>query len=213
VAIDSVSGFELALAPDFRQDFRESLYRLVRALTGTGITVLLTMEIVQTTDELRFSPYVISFLSDDIILLRHVEIAGQLRKSLAVVKMRNSDHSKELWLYDITEQGLVVRQSLRDSRGTGVGTATLGLGAAAPTYPGLTDRETTALEALFDLGEAAAAVARGAGGAGAGRRARPPRRPGLRRASGAGRGRGRLQAGGAITPVRRRVVSTGSAGF
>jgi len=56
VAIDSVSGFELALAPDFRQDFRESLYRLVGALTGTGITVLLTMEIVQTTDELRFSP-------------------------------------------------------------------------------------------------------------------------------------------------------------
>jgi len=164
VAIDSVSGFELALAPDFRQDFRESLYRLVGALTGTGITVLLTMEIVQTTDELRFSPYVISFLSDDIILLRHVEIAGQLRTSLAVVKMRNSDHSKELWLYDITGQGLVVRQSLRDSRGTGVGTATLGPGAGAPTYPGLTERETTALGALLDLGEAtAAAVARRVG--------------------------------------------------
>jgi len=157
VAIDSVSGFELALAPDFRQDFRESLYRLVGALTGTGITVLLTMEIVQTTDELRFSPYVISFLSDDIILLRHVEIAGHLRTSLAVIKMRNSDHSKELWLYDITEQGLVVRQSLRDSRGTGVGTARLGPGAGAPTYPGLTERETTALGALLELGEAAAA--------------------------------------------------------
>jgi len=153
VAIDSVSGFEIALAPDFRQDFRESLYRLVGALTGTGITVLLTMEIVQTTDELRFSPYVISFLSDDIILLRHVEIAGQLRTSLAVIKMRNSDHSKALWLYDITEQGLVVRQSLRDSRGTGVGTATLGPGAGAPTYPGLIDREAMVLGALLDLGE------------------------------------------------------------
>ncbi len=164
VAIDSVSGFEIALAPDFWQDFRESLYRLVGALTGTGITVLLTMEIVQTTDELRFSPYVISFLADDIILLRHVEIAGHLRKSLAVVKMRNSDHSKELWLYDITGQGLVVRQNLRDSQGTGVGTAKLGPGAGAPTYPGLTERETTVLGALLDLGEAAAAeVARRVG--------------------------------------------------
>ncbi len=164
VAIDSVSGFEIALAPDFRQDFRESLYRLVGALTGTGITVLLTMEIVQTSSELRFSPYVISFLSDDIILLRHVEIAGQLRKSLAVIKMRNSDHSKELWLYDITEHGLVVRQSLRDARGTGVGTATLGPGAARPTYPGLTDGEATVLGALLDLGETtAAAVARRVG--------------------------------------------------
>ncbi len=153
VAIDSVSGFEIALAPDFRQDFRESLYRLVGALTGTGITVLLTMEIVQTSSELRFSPYVISFLSDDIILLRHVEIAGQLRKSLAVIKMRNSDHSKELWLYDITEQGLVVRQSLRDAQGTGVGTATLGPGAGRPPSPGLTDGEATVLGALLDLGE------------------------------------------------------------
>jgi circadian clock protein KaiC len=153
VAIDSVSGFELALAPDFRQDFRESLYRLVGALTGTGITVLMTMEIVQTSSELRFSPYIISFLSDDIILLRHVEIAGQLRKSLAVIKMRNSDHSKELWLYDITGQGLIVRQRLHSAHGTGAGTATLSPGAAAPSYPGLTDRERLVLRALLELGE------------------------------------------------------------
>ena len=30
---------------------------------------------------LRFSPYIISFLTDDIILLRHVEMAGQLHKT------------------------------------------------------------------------------------------------------------------------------------
>ncbi len=154
VVIDSVSGFELALAPNFRQDFRESLYRLVGALTGTGVTVFMTMEIVQTTSEFRFSPYLISFLTDDIILLRHVEIAGQLCTSLAVIKMRNSAHSKELWLYDITGQGLVMRQSLRDAQGTGVATATLPPGAGRPTYPGLTDEETTVLEALLDLGEA-----------------------------------------------------------
>src|ERR671936_418231 len=156
VVIDSVSGFELALAPDFRQDFRESLYRLGGALTATGITLLLTMEIMQTSGELRFSPYIISFLADDIILLRHAEIAGQLRKSLAVIKMRNSDHSKELWLYDIMEQGLIVRQSLRDARGTGAITAELGAGAGWLPYPGLTERETLVLRALCDLGQAPA---------------------------------------------------------
>jgi len=154
VVIDSVSGFELALAPDFRQDFRESLYRLVGALTGTGVTVLMTMEIVQTTSELRFSPYLISFLTDDILLLRHIEIAGALRKSLAVIKMRNSDHSKELWLYDITGQGLVMRQSLRDAQGIGVATAPLPRGTGRPPYPGLTDGETTVLEALLERGAA-----------------------------------------------------------
>ena len=35
--IDSLSGFELALAPTFREDFRESLYRMVTAITGMGV--------------------------------------------------------------------------------------------------------------------------------------------------------------------------------
>ena len=34
LVIDSLSGFELALAPTFREDFRESLYRMVAVLTG-----------------------------------------------------------------------------------------------------------------------------------------------------------------------------------
>src|SRR4029077_16203938 len=45
VVIDSLSGFEIALAPTFRIDFRESLYRLVGALTATGVTVLMTSEV------------------------------------------------------------------------------------------------------------------------------------------------------------------------
>ena len=158
VVIDSVSGFELALAPDFRRDFREALYRLVGALTRTGITVFMTMEIVQTTSELRFSPYIISFLTDDIILLRHVEMAGQLRKSLAVIKMRNSDHSKEVWLYDITAQGLVLRQSVREVPGSGVATATRSGGAEDTDYPGLTADEAPVLAALCEVGEAEPAV-------------------------------------------------------
>src|SRR3989449_7877257 len=86
LVIDSLTGFELALAPTFRTDFRESLYRLVGALTGTDIIVLMTMEIEQSFTDLRLSPYVISFLADNIILLRYIEIAGQLRKGLRVIK-------------------------------------------------------------------------------------------------------------------------------
>ncbi|MDQ6906060.1 MAG: AAA family ATPase [Chloroflexota bacterium] len=154
VVIDSLSGFELALAPTFRMDFRESLYRLVTALTGTGVTVLMTMEIVQSYTDLQFSPYVISFLADDIILLRYVEIAGLLRKSLVVVKMRGSDHSKEMRAYEITAHGLVVRESLREYRGISTGMAELRAGADLPVYPGLITQEETVLHALFALGEA-----------------------------------------------------------
>lgn len=158
VVIDSLSGFELALAPTFRQDFRESLYRLVGALTGTGITVLLTMEIVQNADDMRFSPYVISFLADNIILLRYVEIAGQLRKNLSVIKMRSSDHSKDFWLYEITDQGLIVRETLREYRGISSGAAELRDGTKASAYPGLTDQEAGVLRALIELGVATPAA-------------------------------------------------------
>jgi circadian clock protein KaiC len=112
VVIDSMSGFELALAPTFRADFRESLYRLVGALTGLGITVLTTMEITQGQDELRFTPNVISFLADDLISLRYVEIDRHLRKVVVVAKMRGSEHSKEFREYEITGKGFVVRGSL-----------------------------------------------------------------------------------------------------
>jgi len=36
LVIDSLAGFEMALAPGFRADFRESLYRMITALTGVG---------------------------------------------------------------------------------------------------------------------------------------------------------------------------------
>src|SRR6185436_9928255 len=42
--IDSLSGLELALAPTFREDFRESLYRMMGALTDLRMTVMATIE-------------------------------------------------------------------------------------------------------------------------------------------------------------------------
>ena len=42
VVIDSLSGFELAVAPSFREDFRESLFRMLAVLSNLGVTVLLT---------------------------------------------------------------------------------------------------------------------------------------------------------------------------
>lgn len=152
VVIDSVSGFEMALAPTFRTDFRESLYRLVGALTGTGIIVLMTMEISQNTTDFRFSPYVISFLTDDIILLRYVEVAGQLRKSLVVVKMRNSAHNMDYHMHDITEQGLIVRESLHPHGNGGV--TELPRETASSSYPGLTNQEGTVLRAMIEQQDA-----------------------------------------------------------
>ena len=108
VVIDSLAGFEMALAPSFRQDFRESLYRMIGALTGVGVTVLSTIELSESFTDLLFSPHAISFLTDDILRFRYVEIEGQLRKVLVIVKMRGGDHSKEIREYTITPEGIAI---------------------------------------------------------------------------------------------------------
>ena len=122
LAIDSLSGFELALAPTFREDFRESLYRMVGALTGAGVTVFMTVEVTESFTDLRFSPHQVSFLTDVIILQRYIELEGQLRKMMTVVKMRRGDHLKDMRLYEVGDTGVVVGESLSAYRGliTGV---------------------------------------------------------------------------------------------
>jgi circadian clock protein KaiC len=135
LVIDSLSGFELALAPTFREDFRESLYRMVGALTGAGVTVFMTVEVGVSFADLQFSPDLISFLTDDIILQRYVELEGELRKVLAVVKMRGSGHSTALRQYEVTDHGLEFGEELREYTGIITGVARRRTDLAGDTAP------------------------------------------------------------------------------
>ena len=117
IVIDSLSGFELCLAPTFREDFRESLLRLVTALTASGITVLMTSELEDRYTDLRFSPYGTAFLTDAIVVQRYIEVESRLRRMLAVVKVRASAHSDELREYHIDQSGLQIGDILADQEG------------------------------------------------------------------------------------------------
>lgn len=113
LVIDSLAGFEMALAPGFRTDFRESLYRMIGALTGNGVTILSTVEMEESFTSFGFTTYLISFLTDDIIRLRYIEMDGELRKILVVVKMRGGNHSKDIREFDITDEGFVIHEKKR----------------------------------------------------------------------------------------------------
>jgi circadian clock protein KaiC len=125
VVIDSLSGFEVALAPTFREDFRESLYRLVGTLTATGVTVFMTAEVSEGFRDARFTSEKVSFITDEIIVQRYVEIEGELRRVMAVIKMRGSDHSHEFRLYEVTAKGVVIGEPLTDYDGIITGVPTL----------------------------------------------------------------------------------------
>lgn len=117
LVVDSLSGFELALAPTFREDFRESLYRMVAVLTGMGITMMMTAELEDSYTDLRFSPHGTAFLTDVIIMQRYIELKGRLQRVMSVVKVRGSAHSNHIRAFEITRTGIVVGEALGNYEG------------------------------------------------------------------------------------------------
>jgi circadian clock protein KaiC len=80
---------------------------MIGALTGLGVTMVSTVEVAET---------------DDILRLRYIELDGQLRKVLMVVKVRDGTHSQEIREYTITSAGLVMGEGLAAYRGLVTGT-------------------------------------------------------------------------------------------
>ncbi len=134
VVIDSLSGFELALAPSYREDFRDSMYRMISVLTGLGVSVMATSELEDRYTDLRFSPYGTAFLTDAIILERYIQLQDELRRCITVVKVRNSDHSKELREFRIVKGRMVIGEPMAGYEGLLVGQVSLNQAKAAPAH-------------------------------------------------------------------------------
>jgi circadian clock protein KaiC len=117
VVIDSLTAMENALAPTFKEDYPESLYRLIGALTVEGIAIMMMIETTTSYDELQFTPHAISFLTHDIVLLRYFEEDAQLKAFMTVIKTRGRKHSRDMRGYQVTESGITVGPTLTNLRG------------------------------------------------------------------------------------------------
>jgi len=135
VVIDSLSGFELALAPEFSEDFRGTLYRMIAELTSMGVTILMTSELEDRYTDLRFSPFGSAFLADAIVVQRYIEIEGQFKRAISVIKVRGSAHSKDIRLFDITEEGIIIGETLSGMAGIMTGSPSV-IAAPKPSAKG-----------------------------------------------------------------------------
>ncbi|MDB6061365.1 MAG: protein kinase [Verrucomicrobiaceae bacterium] len=117
IVIDSLSSFELAVAPAFRSDFRESFSRLIGSLANLGLSVLIICELDDRFTDLRFSPYGTAFMTDAIIIQRYFERKSRLLRIISVIKVRGSAHSNELREYSIGDNGICIGEMLPDVEG------------------------------------------------------------------------------------------------
>ena len=105
VVLDSITHFT-RLTNDQLQ-LRHIYNRLINALKREGVTSLLLAEEGRTETQ-RGERGSLSFVVDTIILLRYVEVESAIQRAIAVMKMRSSDHVKEIRRYEIRKGGLVV---------------------------------------------------------------------------------------------------------
>ncbi len=119
IMIDGISGYRLTLAGD---DLLTHLHALGRYLKNMGATVLLINEVEGITGEFHATDIGASYLSDNLIFLRYLEIEGELRKAIGVLKKRLGDFGKTLREMTITDCGIVVGEPLTGLRGILTGT-------------------------------------------------------------------------------------------
>jgi circadian clock protein KaiC len=123
VMIDSTSGYGLSLGSG---DLLSHVRALTRYLKNMGVTTILISETETVTGELRATEIGASHLADNVVFLRYLEIAGEIRRAIGVLKKRTSSFEKTLREFEITRYGLKVGEPLTGLRGILSGGITLG---------------------------------------------------------------------------------------
>ncbi|MEV7627729.1 ATPase domain-containing protein [Actinoplanes sp. NPDC089786] len=114
VVIDSLAEMVLAARETDRfPAYARSLTGIIRA---AGATLVITSE----TAALGPSQEPIggvTFLFHNVILLRYIEMKSSTGRALNIVKMRNSDHSKDVYCFTVAADGLTVSGPLESVTG------------------------------------------------------------------------------------------------
>ncbi len=106
IVIDSLSHLGM-LVPE--GDQRKEAYRLIMYLKTKGLSQFLLWETPQVLGQsLTITEMGLSFLVDTIILLKFIEIQSSIRRAVTVLKMRGSDHDKQLREFQISSEGVKV---------------------------------------------------------------------------------------------------------
>ncbi|SFC45295.1 ATPase domain-containing protein [Massilia yuzhufengensis] len=108
VVIDSLSEVTLYLAPECARNLREGVFRMLSSLARRGVSVLVTTGLDDRTVNMNFARADIAYMTDAIVAMRYAEVDGQVRRYMAVVKVRGSNHSSDLREYRITDEGIEI---------------------------------------------------------------------------------------------------------
>ena len=119
VAIDSLSALERVATVT---GFREFLIALISFVKHQEIAGLFTLATPSLQGESLMIDSHISTMVDSIILLRYVEVLGEMRRGMSILKMRGSQHDKDIREFSIDASGMHIGKPFRAITGILSGT-------------------------------------------------------------------------------------------
>jgi circadian clock protein KaiC len=119
VAVDSLSALERVSS---LKGFREFIIGLTSFIKQQEIGGLFTSTTPTLMGGSSITEAHISTITDSIILLRYVEMYGEMRRGITVLKMRGSMHDKEIREFSIDNKGMHIGKPFRNVTGILAGT-------------------------------------------------------------------------------------------
>lgn len=120
VILDSITHFE-RLAGDIGR-LRAIETDLVNALKQEGLTSIILKENANVLGKWDVASNKIPFIVDTYVLLRYLEMESEIKRCLMVLKMRGSDHDKDIKEYEIDVGGLRIKDRFQGIAGIFLGT-------------------------------------------------------------------------------------------
>ncbi|MCF8025162.1 MAG: AAA family ATPase [Desulfobacteraceae bacterium] len=119
VMLDSIEGYSMSLRGE---SLHFHIHSLSKYLANMGVTVLLVDEVENVTGDFRATEVGISYIADNVVFLRYLEIRGEIKKAIGVLKKRLSDFENTLRELEITPYGIKVGNPLTNLHGILSGT-------------------------------------------------------------------------------------------
>jgi len=114
IAVDSLSALERGATPKSFREFVIGLTSFIKQQEIVGVFTSVTPTLMGGTS---ITEAHISTVTDTIILLRYVELFGEISRGIAVLKMRGSRHEKEIREFNIDHTGMHVGKPFRNITG------------------------------------------------------------------------------------------------
>jgi circadian clock protein KaiC len=120
VVIDSLNGLMNSMSEE--QGLTIQLHEVLSYLNQVGVASFMVLAQYGLLGHAMTSPTDVSYLADNVLLLRYFEAAGEVRQALSVVKRRSGPHERSIREMLISNGRLIIGDPLRNFTGVLTGT-------------------------------------------------------------------------------------------